>query len=115
MQLAKREIFGTQKKGDYLELHGYSPAKMDAQKDNDPAKPPLKGTHSVLYVIGNIPKDVSDSKWEDVSKHLSNFQRRKNLKGGEAVEEEYKVSGPDSTLLLFESAEGMLSYYLLSY
>ena len=80
---------------------------MDSLKeDGGSAKPPLtgesRGGPSILYFVDNIPQDAEKLKFEVIS----HFQKRKRFKGGEIVEKEYQVLGPNSALLLFESAEG---------
>ena len=78
---------------------------MDSLKEAEgPVRTPTKGTPSILYFIDNIPKNAEKSKFEVVS----HFQKRKRFNGGEVVEKEYQAVGPNSALLLFESAEGKL-------
>ena len=76
---------------------------MDSLKEEEgPVRTPAKGVPSILYFIDNIPEHAKDLKFEVVS----HFQKRKRFNGGEVVEEEYQALGPNSALLLFESAEG---------
>ena len=84
---------------------------MDSLKEDDTAaKPPVtrnsRGGPSILYFVGNIPQDAEKLKFEVIS----HFQKRKRFKGGEVVEKEYQVLGPNSALLLFEDAEGKWMY-----
>ena len=80
---------------------------MDSRKEEEgPGRTPAKGVPSILYFIDNIPGNAEKSKFEVIS----HFQKRKRFKGGEVVETEYQALGPNSALLLFESAEGKLMH-----
>ena len=78
---------------------------MDSPKEEEgPGRTPAKGVPSILYFIDNIPGNPENLKFEVIS----HFQKRKRFNGGEVVEKEYQALGPNSALLLFESAEGKL-------
>ena len=79
------------------------PLEMDSPKEEEgPGRTPAKGVPSILYFIDNIPGNPENLKFE-VTSH---FQKRKRFNGGEVVD--YQAVGPNSALLLFESAEGKL-------
>ena len=81
------------------------PLEMDSLKEAEgPVRTPTKGTPSILYFIDNIPENADKSKFAVIS----HFQKRKRFNGGEVVETDYRAVGPNSALLLFESAEGKL-------
>ena len=82
---------------------------MELQEEESNFKPSAKlsitggsrGEPSILYIVDNIPS-AEKLKFEVIS----HFQNRKRFKGGEVVEKEYQVVGPNSALLLFENAGG---------